>query len=340
MGYDCYNCLPIKTKQRDVEEFLPILGYEKIARSEVWIPLGTPFFYYRDEDYKYITGVWAEVFCGDDKVLEIHTRTSIWCSRYDLDFQNFTTKQLRKRFGGYFISDLGRNRYLKYWGPYLQKAEAGCHQAYYRFCDNVKKAKWLLRSSEGLGKEFPSIKGMDEINVANPQTMLANMLIPFLVSVLEEYFRSTYISLLKYSAKRESIIVSARIASDELVGISRDELSLEEAVARKKSFQDIKRICQSFREIDSDLDIEGLLKKPYHRRRESVYETLKRVISQRHKFIHMARIDPGYFLDQANKDIGTVAVGVERVYQELIRHYKWTNGYEAYTSLSKELGIW
>jgi hypothetical protein len=257
-----------------------------------------------------------------------------------LDFQNFTIKQLKKRFGGHFVSDLGRNRYLKYEGPYLQKAEAGCHQAYYRFCDNVETVKWLLQSAEGLVKGFPSTPGMAEMNIASPQTLLANMLVPFLVSVLEEYFRSTYIALLKYSAKKESITGNARIAGDELVSVSRGELSLEEAVAKTKSFQDIKRICQSFREIDSDLDIGGLLKKPYHRRKESIYETLERIISQRHKVIHMANIDPSYFANQAKKDIITVAAGIGRVYQGLIRHHKWTTGYGVYNTLSKTLGIW
>jgi hypothetical protein len=330
----------MKTRKCDVEEFLTILGYERIERNLFSVKNATPFLYYRDEDYKYITGVLAEVFLGDDGVLEIHTRTSIWCSRYDLDFQNFTIKHLKKRFGGYFISDLGRNRYLKCEGSYLQKAEAGCHQAYYRFCDNVETVQLLLRSAEDLGKGFPSIRGMPELNIANPQTLLANMLVPFLVSVLEEYFRSTYIALLKYSAKRESITANARIGGDELVSVSRGELSFEEAVARTKSFQDIKRICQSFREIDSDLDIGGLLKKPYHRRKESIYETLERVISQRHKFIHMANIDPSYMQNQAKKDIRAVAIGIGRVYQGLIRHHKWSTGYGVYNTLSKTLGIW
>jgi hypothetical protein len=339
MGYDCYNHLPIKTRKRDVEEFLTILGYERIKRGPFLIKNGTPFSYYRDEDYKYITGVLAEVFFDDDRVLKVHTRTIIWCSRYDLDFQNFTMRQLKKRFGGYFVSDLGRNRYFKKEGQYLEKAEAGCHQVYYRFYDNVQTVGILLQSAKDLGKGFPSIPGITEINILNPQIILANMLVPFLVSVLEEYFRSTYIALLKYSPKRESIIGNTRIAGDELITVDRGELSLEQVITRTKSFQDIKRICQSFKEIDSSLDIGGLLKKPYRGRKESIYETIERVILQRHEFIHNAIINPSYTLDQAERDANTIVAGVERIYRGLIKHHRWSDGYALYNTLSRRLGI-
>jgi hypothetical protein len=139
MGCDATNYLPKNCSKKDVEEFLCLLGYEKLKSKSSLDNDVTSFYFFKEDDYKYVAGVLCEIYLAKDGTPRVKTHTSIWRSRYDSDFRNWTIKQLKKRFGGYFISDEGKNRYLKYDGPYIERAEGGSYRAYSYFFQNIKK---------------------------------------------------------------------------------------------------------------------------------------------------------------------------------------------------------
>ncbi len=232
MGYDCYNYLPKGTKRWEVEEFMTILGYKKLTRDEIDIKEKvTPFSFYKDEDYKYFEGVYAEVYLDDSGRLVVHIRTTIWRSKYDSDFHNFTIKQLKKRFGGEFESDYGKGRYLKYDGVVREKAESGCYLAFSKFEDNLKRAKMFIDFRPFSKKDFEP-KEIELININDPVIVSNNMVVPFLVAIIEDYFRSTYVALLKFSPKRSSIFKNVRLAGDVINLVGSGELPIVEAVAK------------------------------------------------------------------------------------------------------------
>ena len=92
MGCDCTNFLPKGTNRRDVEEFIGFLGYEKVERSVFTNPKSTPFSFWKDKDYRYITGVYSEVAPGEKGGIEVWTRTTIWRSRFDSEYHNYTAR--------------------------------------------------------------------------------------------------------------------------------------------------------------------------------------------------------------------------------------------------------
>ena len=262
MGYDCTCCLHTESRFPDVEEFLCFLGYNRINKGV--------FYFFEEKDYLSISGVLATVKIEKDGQLLVSLRSQIFASNTDIAQFNKTAKQLRNRFGGYFLSDYGKNRYIRDVKLNREKAEAGCYQAYTRFENNITKAN-IYTKYKRFEITYPPIGEFPEMDTSNPIIVSNNLVVPFLVSIIEEYFRSSYIALLKYSEKKNIILKNSRISSDDLSLISEQILSIEEAVSRSKSFQNINKIATNFRDLDRKVDIKGVLLEPYRRRKETLY---------------------------------------------------------------------
>jgi len=149
MGHDSTNFLETKSKA-DVVEFLEILRYEKL-NSYI-------FFYYNEKDFEYVTGVTATIRIGEDGKVQVDLRTNVIRSKADADLHNTTIKQLRKRFGGYFHSDNGVNRYMPHFGPERIKAEGGCYLAYLNFKNNIVSVYIYLDHVEPRGNNVYSAR--------------------------------------------------------------------------------------------------------------------------------------------------------------------------------------
>ncbi len=325
MGYDSHNYFPHGTRSKDIEEFVLLLGYQKGEKGPFSGMLGTPFYFYRDEDYKYITGIYSELYEDKKKKsLVFWARTTVWRSKYGSDFHNYTIKQLRSRFGGYFVTDFGKNRYFHYDGPVREKAEAGLYRTFGHFSSNIGRARHFISFASLLEEGMYEVHGVDFIDSHNPRIISANVLVPFIVSAVEDYFRSSYIALLRYSENREKILQNARLQGPELVLIDQRELTVPEAVAKWMSFQDLKRVALAYKELNSKLDIHGILKRPYGRRRESFWDLLDRLIFQRHALIHRAQLNLEYRPEKLKKDIDLVYKAMWRVYQTIIQVYGWS----------------
>lgn len=325
MGCDCTTYFPKGTKASDVEEFLVLLGFEKVAKPFVGRTGLSAYHYFKDDNYRYITGLYAELSRDEDNPgqLRLWTRTSIWRSKFDSDFHNYTLKQLRKRFGGFFESDYGRNRYFRFDGPVREKAEAGANQAYRRFINNIQRAEICAKSEALIGEGKHKIHGDDVLDSLNPRIISANVLVPFLVSTIEDYFRSLYVALLRYSPVRERVIQNARLQGMEVVAIDKGDLTVPEAIAKWMNFQDMSKINSAFKDLNNKYDIHGVLNRPYGRRRERPWGTLNRLISQRHELIHSAELQTDYLPSKLQADIDLVRMSLWRIYEDLIRQHKW-----------------
>lgn len=287
--------------------------------------MGSPFYYYKDDNYRHITGLYAEL-CrdkDDPAQLLLWTRTTIWRSKFDSDFHNRTIKQLKKRFCGYFVTDFGRNRYFQFDGAVREKAEAGAYRAFSHFHSNIQRARVFIRFANLLDDKIFEIEGAESINSYNPRILSANLLVPFLVSAIEDYFRSLYVALLRYSPNREGIIQSARLQGQELAAIDRGELTVPEAVAKWMSFQDMDKINEAYKRLNSKCDLHGILKRPYGRLKASFWDALDRLIRQRHALIHQAKLNVEYKPDLLRQDIDLVYKALWRVYEELVKLNNW-----------------
>jgi len=140
---------------------------------------------------------------------------------------------------------------------------------------------------------------------------------------MEDYFKSVFICLLKYSDKKETIIKSGRISTDQLLRISNDELTVEEAIAEMSSFQNINQICKHFKAINSTLDLESELKRPSKRRKLTLHASLEELVARRHNFIHHAEMDTKFTDKGVLRALNDIQESATRFYGLLIKKYSW-----------------
>lgn len=323
MSYESENTLPINTNIKDLIEFIETYDFIKMYRSELSIKEEVASFYwFAYDDYKSWTGVELGIYKIDAKLL-VSTRTTISRSYWDLTQQNEIIRSIKKRFGGSFISDEGKNRYLHPSNPAPKPEQSGCHLAFQQFGNNLIKASIYLTNRKFLNtKEEKS--GLEFLDQMNPRLLSNNLLLPFLIAIIEDYFKSTFIALLKYSKNKELFFKNTRISSEQLVRVSNKELTIEEAVAENMSFQNINLICQHFRKLDKQLDFQSILSKPYRRRKIKLFEELEHLVKLRHEFIHLSRMNTNLNDKGLKKAIKDIEVSIEKCYILITESYGWS----------------
>ena len=256
-------------------------------------------------------------------MVAVGTRTRSWRSRADAEFQNRTIRELKRRFGGTFRSDRGANRYFPLHGPDRREAEAGAFRAFSIFGDNYASAGLYIQNmpiGDSKHRELPEV-----LRFVFPVVNASNMIVPFFVAITEEYFRSTYVALLRYSPKRDDVLRNIRLTAAEAAQIRDDGELLEEVVARTKmSFQNLERVQSQFKALNSRYDVAGWLRQPYRSRQETPYDTLSRLVSHRHALVHRAVILSAYDNVDADRDLKSIRAGVNRIYTNLVGLHGWS----------------
>lgn len=312
MGNDATNYLPKEANKQKIESFLVLLGYAK---------RGSWYTFFKDEDYRYLYGVVANISQNDNETC-VWTRTPIYCSDDDLRYQNYTIKKIRERFGGYFVSDNGKNRYFIEEVRKTTPSERGCYAAHFRLDDEIRKLIFLITN---YNEDENIAKALKEFGHASPLSLLSNISTTYISSIIESYFRQMYVAILKYvdENKKESIIKSCKLNSHDLLDVSNGKSCIEQAVALSKSFQNINKINTYFSELDSEIKIKGALSKPYRNRKESLYQTLDRVLEHRHALVHRMMVDIDYGKDDILKDIKSIEIALDKAYYHICDVYNW-----------------
>jgi hypothetical protein len=330
MGWDGTSFLAKGTKPAEVGSFLEAIGFVKVKphRGDLIKKVG----YYKpddDPDHKYLNGLYVEVTANPEGP-RVWTRANISRTRNDRDLHNWTLRQLRGRFGGHWQSDFGRNRYFTDDAPNIAGAECACLKAFHYFHASRIRASLFLSNQRFDDETWYPIKNLTIIDAMNPKLVATNVIVPFLVSAIEEYFRATYVALLRFSEKRSNIFKNAKITEAELIAIGQGHMTVEQAVARWRSFQDMRRITESFGELDKRINVHAVLSKPYNRRKESLYQTFERLIEMRHALIHRAELDVTYLPTHVTRDLDSVDAGVKRLYKAIIAAQGWDPDFGIY----------
>ena len=310
MGFDATYYCPDNISINKLIDYLKLLRYEGSGNS---------YYFYSEDEYKYLYGVAAYISENDNQI-SVWLRTPIFCNYFDLEYLNSTLRQLRRRFGGSFISDEGKNRYFIKKYRQDSPAERGCFAAHFRLGNEFASLRSLLLKYPDTD---PSDKALEYMGLSSNASLLANISLTYASSIIENYFRDLYIALLKYSEKKEKIISNTRFNNFDLFQVSEKKASIEQAVAFSKSFQNIHKINTHFKELDSRIDIYGILSKPYRNRKETLFQTINRVLEHRHALVHRLNVEMQYKQQEALKDIQSIEMAFDNIYEHICSVNNW-----------------
>jgi hypothetical protein len=162
---------------------------------------------------------------------------------------------------------------------------------------------------------------MDE---RNPRLLSNNLLIPYIIAVWEEYFRSTFTATLKNVDKREAVLKKSRLSHFQLEQIAVGKKPIEETISECFSFQRPSQIGENFKMLDSKLDIAAALRKPYRRRKSPLYDSLEALVEGRNAFVHAGEMDSSLYDEALNRTLTDIVEAVDRAYAAIGSHFGFT----------------
>jgi hypothetical protein len=316
MSYCSENKLPLTTPINRLFEVIELLGFQK-AKDPLKIDNQIGSYIWLGND-NYISFVELELCVyRESDCISIQTRTRAGRSYWDLQWQNKTISLLKSLFGGTFKTDEGSNRYLQFDVSEPSKIACSLYVDRWIFNNAMIKPEVYLQSRQMTGdisrEESAGFPWIDEIN---PRILSDNMIIPYLIGCWESYFRNSYISILKYSNDiSEKALKNCRISSTEYLKVIKHEAYLERILADSLSFQRSNIIAGNFRQLNSNIDINAWLRKPYHRRKKTLYDSIIEIIEIRDSIVHTGNMDLSILDKQIRSIIKDLTVAVDRSYQ-------------------------
>ncbi|MET0583075.1 MAG: hypothetical protein ABWZ08_14045 [Pseudoxanthomonas sp.] len=322
MSYESISYFSQKTKTALIKEAIELLGYIR-CNDPFEIPhcIGS-YMWYDEENYKSWAGVELSLYKNPEGGVEIYTRSRSCRSYWDLTHQNKTIKYLRDLFGGHFVTDAGRNRYLRPESKPPSPLASGCYLARWKFHNSLIKARVYLdhRKFDGeIAKDRPS--GLVWLDDINPRLLSNNLVLPYVIAVWEDYFRTTFVAALKFSAQRKGVIKNARFNHIQIEQIANGTLSTEQAIASSFSFQRPSVISENFRQLDPKIDISGVLRKPYRRRKVSLHESIEALVESRNIFVHAGQMNIELYDKRLKSALDDMTIAVDRAYDHIAKHY-------------------
>lgn len=321
MSYTSNSVLDSNAKIKTVIEAVELLGYVRL-RKEFDIPnqVGS-YMWISETKYQSYVGVELQVYNDKSKgQITVDTRSRLGRSYWDLMHQNKTLKLLRDFFGGYFETDAGRNRYWRPEGKPPKPVAAGCYLARWRLHNALIKPKMYLQQrglTQPNAKEEPT--GIGFIDEMNPRLFSNNLVLPYMFAVWEAYFRDSFIAVLSSSSFREKVLKKSNLNVVQLEEIASSAASVERAVADYFSFQRPSKISENFRLAAPGLDLSSVLRKPYKRRKKSLYDEIDELVNDRNEFVHTGNMNTKFTDKRLLRFISDIEAAVERCYQEIGR---------------------
>lgn len=312
MGFDSSVILPKKTKLNEVKRFLHLLKYQELKKD---------YFFFNDNDSEeYFTGITLTIEKNKTENLELYLRTNVWRTIADTEYNNLTLSEVSQRFGGYFRTENGKNKPYKFGGIERRNAEVGCFSVFMTFRNNMVKPNVFSQHLE-MELEKRPLSELQIINEHHPASIGMNISIPFLISVFEEYFRSIFIVLLKWSENKKEILKNLKINTEDLADVSNGISSIEKIASRNISFQNISGINSAFDKISKEIKFIHLLKSKEPKKNH--FERINKLIEFRHQIIHKNSTNPFYTIEEFKDDLNLVSDICELFYDRLIELNNW-----------------
>lgn len=323
MSYTSESILNKKATLKQVREVIALLGYIKVPDG-LKVPNRTDcMMWVEQKDYKSWVGVELGIYKENGQIT-VTTRSRVGRSYWDLTHQNNTLKTMRDLFGGHFTTDAGRNRYWRPEGDPPSAKMSGCFLARWRFNNALIPPKLYLQQRQINGQNAkPEPTGLEFLDQMNPRLFSNNLILPYTVAIWEEYFKSTFIVLLKYSENKKAALKKVKLSQSHLEAIAAEERGVEEALGETLSFQRPSIVSTNFKLLDQSLDISSVLKKPYRRRKVSLYDSIESFVEKRNSFVHTGQVDTSMTDQTVEKLLNDFEVAIDRVYDLLAERFNF-----------------
>ncbi|OUS75272.1 hypothetical protein B1748_17420 [Paenibacillus sp. MY03] len=103
--------------------------------------------------------------------------------------------------------------------------------------------------------------------------------------------KKSFIVILKYTDNRDKLFKEARFSVNNLKDFSAGNVSVEEALVEKFSFQRPRIVAENFKKLDEKLDIFTVLNKPISNRKISLFDSIEEIVDLRNTFVHEGGMD-------------------------------------------------
>lgn len=316
MSYCSENLLPLNTPVNRLFEVIELLGYHKVRSIfKIENRIGSYMWYGSDNAISFV-GLELDIYKEDDHI-SVQTRTRAGRSYWDLQWQNKTISLLKALFGGSFITDAGSNRYMRDDEPEPSKISSALYVARWIFDNAMIKPKIYFDNRQMTGdiarEERTEFSWLDSLN---PRILSDNMIIPYLIGCWESYFRNSYIAILKFSDDiSERALKKCNLSPQKLLMAVRHEAALEDLIADNFSFQRPSIIAENFRQVDSNIDFAAWLRKPYHGRKKTLFDSITEIVDIRDSLVHTGNVDLRIMDKQVHTIIDDLTAAVDRAYQ-------------------------
>lgn len=322
MSYTSTSVLKQSATAAQVQDIVLLLGYKR-SSDGLTVPNRVGGYYWYDEtDYRSWSGVELDIYKSRRGPVKVTTRSTVSRSFWDLTHQNRTIKLLRDLYGGHFETDAGRNRYWRPDHPAPSPLSSGCYLARWRYHNSGIQSHIYLTNRNVTGPaatDGPT--GLAFLDQMNPRLISNNLLVPYLVAVWEEFFRATFAACLKYSTQREAALKRARLSHADLEKIAVGSVPVERSIAETFAFQRPSSIAENFKLIDPKLDLAAPLRKPYRRRKVSLFNSVDALVESRHRLVHSGDLTHSLFDKQLNTSMSDLTEAVNRCYNYIAKHY-------------------
>lgn len=314
MSYESESQLGTDASLKAVCELVELLGYRKIPDGLTVPDRVGSYMWYGSIDYRSYVGVELDIYKTKGNPILVTTRSRAGRSYWDLVHQNRTLKLLRDLLGGSFTTDAGRNRYERPDEAPPKPVASGCFIARWRF-HNASAKPMIYLWQRGLDQPNTKVTGLQYVDDMNPKLFSNNLVLPYLVAIWEEFFKASFTAMLRYSMQREAALNRAKLPHAQLEMIAAGVSTVEEALAETLSFQRPSIVSANFKLIDPKLDLAGVLRKPYRRRKQSLFDSIEMLVEDRNEFVHTGNMNVKFTEEQLERTLKDFEVAVDRCYR-------------------------
>lgn len=113
----------------------------------------------------------------------------------------------------------------------------------------------------------------------------------------------------------------ARLNHGHLEQVAFGSQPIERAIAESFSFQRPSVIAENFRLLHQKLDLAAALRKPYRRRKASLFESIEKLVEDRNEFVHAGHMNIRLFDSQLKSALSDMEAAVNRAYECVAAHY-------------------